>query len=469
MSTRGESRPVQEAADVRGTQPSAIHVAPLARRRRRLLIGPPIRSFVATLALLAIYYFCLIGVIPMNEQMMSAGDAEGDSTRQIAFMAVFTLLFLTMLYFGSPRKLLALPLAVCVILIYCLISASWAIEPAISLRRLAFTTLIMWVIFRSVSELGYARALGVTRIALVLILIANFIVVATLPFGIHHYVEGYDTSIVGTWRGILPHKNIAGPVCAVTILLFLFDGRPLWLSVRIAVIVAATIFMIGTNSRTSEASLLFAILCGAMVRPYDSSVRSLLLPVLIIAGGILAQFMSSYPDTVLAVFSDPYGFTGRAMIWPALLTYAQDHPMTGAGFGSFWQIGPTSPIWLYATDWVPRKAGHGHNGYLDLLVTIGLPGLILAVLTILIWPMSRALLSQSFPKARRALTIAIMCFVICHNMTESSLMNSVAAMQIFMSFAIALIYDQSRGSAGAPQRLRARTLRLLNLAPADGG
>ena len=88
--------------------------------------------------------------------------------------------------------------------------------------------------------------------------------------------------------------------------------------------------------------------------------------------------MVVYSDALAVLLSDPGALSGRAQIWPLLISYSQQHPWTGAGFGSFWQIGDNSPIWELTDGWVAEIASHGHNGYLDLIVTIGYPGMLLA-------------------------------------------------------------------------------------------
>ncbi|PZP13418.1 MAG: hypothetical protein DI607_08590, partial [Sphingomonas hengshuiensis] len=101
--------------------------------------------------------------------------------------------------------------------------------------------------------------------------------------------------------------------------------------------------------------------------------------------------------------------------------------------------GNASPIWSITRSWVAQSS-HGHNGYLDLLVTIGLPGTVLAVAMLVVWPLMRLFLSLSISKQQRALLFAMLAFGIGHNLTESSILNGPSVVEVFLILAIALIY-----------------------------
>jgi len=156
--------------------------------------------------------------------------------------------------------------------------------------------------------------------------------------------------------------------------------------------------------------------------------------------------VSAVMNDFIAMFSDPNALTGRTQIWLPLFKYAQEHWLLGAGYGSFWLIGPTSPIYYYTQNWV-AGLGHGHNGYLDLLVQIGLPGLLLAIFALILSPLFKVFSSQTLAPGRAGLIVATIFFVVCHNMTESSLLDRDRIPQVFLMIAIALTEVAARGSA----------------------
>ncbi|MEP9404009.1 O-antigen ligase family protein [Sphingomonas silueang] len=440
-------------------------VAPVTARRPAL---PALRTgadgfnrFVATLGYVGLLLLATVGTSPFAEYTQAADDSQGDVLRQVLTGALFLLTLIGLRRSGRLAARWALPVGISVLLGYCLFTISWSMVPGVAIRRLALTTIVIWMLFATSRELGYARTLYVTRIVLVLLLVCNFLTMLVPGLGTHPFVLGEDTSIVGDWRGMLPHKNMTGAVCAFTVLLFLFDRRRVPVAASLVVIPAALIFLYFTHSRTSQGILLLAVIGGWLVRRYDANYRGLALTLAILVGVVLIQLVILYSGVLENALSDPTALTGRAQIWPYLIDYAGRYPWTGSGFGSFWQIGPDAPIWDYTDGWIAEHAGHGHNGYLDLVVTIGLPGTLLAIAVLILWPITRLLTSFSIGRAQRSLLLAMLLFSAGHNMTETSLLDRMAIPNLFLFLAIALIYHLSNAGEGAHRQLRERALRLL--------
>jgi O-antigen ligase len=87
-----------------------------------------------------------------------------------------------------------------------------------------------------------------------------------------------------------------------------------------------------------------------------------------------------------AVLSDPT-FTGRFDIWRYGFEKLSEHPWTGYGFEAFWK----TPITMFGESnldlaWEVGNIVHGHNAYLDVALTMGLPGLVLALWCLVIKP-----------------------------------------------------------------------------------
>ncbi|MBB4857248.1 O-antigen ligase [Novosphingobium chloroacetimidivorans] len=416
------------------------------------------RRMIASIALLLLLEQSLIGVPLLQDWTLSdSAAAQGDVVRQVIILGVLGVLLLAP---SQTRPPMSVPTSILLLLGYCLVSVSWAIEPLISLRRLAFTSAVIWILVRSIGDLGAVRTLRLVRAALVGLLLINYVMVMVSSSGVHMAAVTEDTSLVGDWRGITGHKNIAGPACALTVLLFAFDRERLPTWVTGAVLAASLIFLYYTHSKTSIAMLGIAFVVGAAMRFYNPRYRSILLPAVLVLGGLLLGAVVMYFGGVEAILDDPGAFTGRGSVWSLLLEYSSEHLWTGAGYQSFWQIGYSSPIWTLTTNWVARVAGHGHNGYLDTLVTIGLPGLLLALLVLFVWPAIRLLCSINISRSRRALLFAILTFCAGHNMSESTMLDRAAPVQVFLMIAVVLIHRLSDQSAGAHQDLRARVARM---------
>jgi O-antigen ligase len=122
-------------------------------------------------------------------------------------------------------------------------------------------------------------------------------------------------------------------------------------------------------------------------------------------------------------------FTGRTDIWAKLVPVFEQGPLLGCGFGGFWTP-ETRAIHII---------GQAHNGYLQILIELGLIGLTLVSLFLL----------SCVRKAARALAYdfywasLFICFVLIaavHNSTEASInsfTNFLTAVVLFVWISIA--------------------------------
>jgi exopolysaccharide production protein ExoQ len=136
-------------------------------------------------------------------------------------------------------------------------------------------------------------------------------------------------------------------------------------------------------------------------------------------------------DTDLSVRNET--LTGRGEIWLTLMTYVEQNPIFGAGFGSFWNIGSASPIFGLTTTWVSTLT-QGHNGYIDLAVTIGIPGVVLCVAAFNVVPLIRAILGPKDPYG--PVWMGSIIFSILNNMTESGFLATDMPSWFFLLFSL---------------------------------
>ena len=418
---------------------------------------------------LAFFLLVLIGPVITNMDGQNGTDS-GSLLRQIGYVLTFGLLVFAVLREGLGTWALRVPLPIGIALAWCWISLAWAINFDVALQRVVLTTISVWFAFILVRGGGYERSLEVLRLVLVIALVGNYLTVwLDPPFGMH---LSYDvTAIYGNWRGMMGHKNFAGAAAAITILLFVFGPGKLHPAVRFAIIAAATYFLYKTQSKTSGGMVAIALIAGWIFLRFDRSIRRFAIPLLMVLSAAML-FLDSIFFSAMSYdqILNPKAFTGRGLIWGALLRYAQDHWLLGTGFGSFWNIGFESPVYTYATGFV-REISVGHNGYLDLLVTIGAPGLALALIAAVIMPTVK-LLTSKMSSRRGALTVALLVFCVGHNCTESSLFERDSFVGVMMMIAVAYAYGwyareeqkgQSAGGQDVFAALRRRTKALTEI------
>lgn len=404
----------------------------------------PYRTDVAAFACFALLIFMVIGPYMTLKTLPYTG--EGSVLRQIGYSLIYVVALFAARAGAHPGRAFALPISLGLALGWCWLSLAWAIDADIAVRRLLLTTLLMLAIFMTVERLKYERTILIIRETMILILIANFLCVVAVPsIGIHQQLDiegfGLDPELIGNWKGVMVQKNFAGAVCALTIFAFVFDARTIKTWIRFAVVLGSAVFLYFTHAKTSYGLLFLGLAAGWLFQNYNPRFRILLVPALAIAGLIAVGLAISFWSEIAAFFSRPDAFTGRVQIWSVLVAYWKDNWLLGSGYGSFWNIGGNrTPIFHYVkeTDWV-ALVSIGHNGYLDLLAQTGLPGLVLAVIAVVVVPLRNLLSNLNVGRSRGALLMSFLVFCVTHNLLETSLMDRDAIIQMYLMFTIALI------------------------------
>jgi O-antigen ligase len=389
----------------------------------------------AAACLFALLFLVCIGLQPLRSTTSFVASGEGDLLRQAAYSLVFVAAMLASWRTGWIRTV---PFTLLLLMGWCWLSLIWAIEPAIATRRLLLTTFIFAIAFAAVEAAGTVRALK----AIAALLLVNYLAVALSPQAVHQPGESVDFALVGNWRGVTNHKNYVGAICAVTVIVLMLGPRLVRPLLNLAAIAAALYFLWRTQSKTSMAMLAFALGIAGLYLIATPRGRRLLMPATLLAL-LLVQlaFGAEIMTRISDYLSEPAALTGRTDIWVALLDYAHANPWLGAGYGSFWDIGPDGP--MMGLGWV-EEVLTGHNGYLDLLVQVGVPGLALAVVGMIVVPLWRATQAGDAYPRQGALLLSLLVFSIGHNFLESSLLSRDLVVGVVFLLAVALTGKFSR-------------------------
>jgi len=322
------------------------------------------------------------------------------------------------------------------------LSALWSPEPDVTIRRVGLEVVVVLSVVLGINNLGVERCLRILRLVLALVLIVNWISIPILPQAVHLPNET-DPSIVGDWRGLYFHKNITGAVCAVSAMLFLYyairdKSRADWL------LLAATIgFLIMTRSKSSMGLLPLAVGAGAIYywawrRPLDRAIISI---VALLFAALAATLILLNYDAIAHILADPQEFTGRTAIWQAEAGFIRDHPWLGSGFGSFADTGALSPLHDYVgASWVDAVS-HGHNGYLQLTVTLGFVGLALGLIAVILTPAAAFWRIDDMDRLLKAFLFSLFVFFVFHNLTESDFLESDGASWVVFLMMMAALRD----------------------------
>lgn len=417
--------------------------------------GIATRSWVADagyIAFLALTFVTLAPFASRDPLVMAVHKGEGDMLRQVAFLGSFALIIGSALWYRGLSALRAIPLALGVTLGWVVLSSAWSMAPDVTLRRAILAAIVVIAAMVSVDTIGRERAMRIFRWFLIGILIVNLVSGVLLPGLAIHQANDPEPDIIGGWRGIYFHKNIAGAVTALSAIVFLFDALEKKRWQEWALFAASLLFLVLTASKTSVGLLVVALIAGGFYRligrgGMDAAIGWIAAAfILVVGGGLIAANW----DTIVHTIQDPAQFTGRAAIWQAEAAYIADHPMLGAGYGTFADTGGQSPLYIYmGAKWIGTIA-HGHSGYLQAAVETGLIGLLLVMVAVVVQPIVEFGQLARTQSRVIAMHFTIFVFVLLHNTMESDFLEGDAPQWVAFLMAIAMMRGEWRDRFGRP-------------------
>jgi len=151
-------------------------------------------------------------------------------------------------------------------------------------------------------------------------------------------------------------------------------------------------FMINTGSKTTAGLVPLAILVVMLPGLIGLRLVTPIFFALAMVGTALATLGIVFLDPLkelAAVYSPGMTYTGRTSLWEFSGEMIAKRPWTGYGYESFWGTPFLSSMdQPFDRGWDIRGIVHGHNGYLDIAVIMGVPALVAAVAAFLIVPLA---------------------------------------------------------------------------------
>jgi exopolysaccharide production protein ExoQ len=237
-----------------------------------------------------------------------------------------------------------------------------------------------------------------------------------------HY--GLDNSLHrGAWQGVFAQKNGLGRAMVLSAIVFFFArlraGR--WVS-WVGVIASLSLLYL---SKSVTSAIVIIVISGVVLTfrlfrtRFTFGVPVFTLGGLILGVGILAEKMTSF-DLLRYVHRDE-GLSGRTYLWDLTLSAIARKPWFGYGFDSFWlglQGSSATPVQLL--QWSPPNS---HNGFLDILLELGILGLSLFVVGYLLsWRRALRLLSRH-PGHVPVWLCTYLFFLLLNNLSERTILD----------------------------------------------
>ena len=298
-----------------------------------------------------------------------------------------------------------------------LVSTLWSIDPGLSLRR------GLAVLMSGVFGLWLASRFSwrdIARLIAFVFLILGFgsIIAAVLfpGFGVDQDVHA------GAWKGLWWEKNTLGSMFALASLgaicaMFLAERRMERQFWGVMVLVFVGLVLMST-SRTALVACLVSVLgpCAIWVARRGFGFAAIAIFAGILGVSCLGLVLVIGPGVILDALGRDATLTGRTDIWAALSRAIAEAPMTGYGFGAFWQDDDGPGFWVRQyTQWDVPTA---HNAWLETAIALGLPATVFAGLCVLFGFATALLRLLSGPSALWALPFLTAWLIV--SMSESN-------------------------------------------------
>ena len=342
----------------------------------RLSMWPAIETALVVLALL-LFSQALLGPL-----LADPADPEGGEILRLIWPPVYLLTLGLVALNPAPfmrSALAAWPLLLLAVLT--LLSAQWSLDPAITLRR--GLGVVMTLVFGIWLAARYSWVDLIRLIALMfgILAVGSFLAGLLAPgFAVMNEIH------VGAWKGLWWEKNTLGGYMAWGSLSFVAAAivTPFRIERRIwgglAILGIALVLL--STSRTALLALMIGVAGPVAIALTRQGFGFAALAFFSAACGVMALMgvLIVGPTVILEALGRDPTLTGRTDIWVVLIDMIADRPWTGYGYGAFWQVENGPVFWVrQITVWPVPTA---HNAWLETALSLGLPGVALAVLAV---------------------------------------------------------------------------------------
>jgi len=388
------------------------------RVRLRLDRNPMLRNIIEKVILVSVA-LTLSGALWRVLSGGSDAGVDGDPRAQVVLACVYSVLaVLALLEIRRSALSLYQNLALLGLMLLAFVSPFWSDSPDLVFRRaiaLTGTTLFGIVLATRYSFDEQLRILrGAFRVAATATL-ALLLVSPSRALAAPGSAEGL--------RGVFPHKNILGGAMALAFLVewHVHDQKAKAKTLRLLSLCAYGGLLLASDSITSIGTLI-AVLGGVWIVRVACARHSLPLSwvaVYIVLAGFAVTLTGVEAGDLLWLVGRSSDMTGRLELWNAVVQAIAQKPILGFGFSGFWMgASAGSETVKRQILWTPL---YSHNGYLEIALSLGLVGLLLAII-LLAQGFKRAWVrSQAENSLQSVWPLALLMFVAIHNLGECSI------------------------------------------------
>ncbi|KTQ95424.1 hypothetical protein NS226_11180 [Aureimonas ureilytica] len=369
------------------------------------------------------------------------GDAGGNILNQLGYGLLALISLVGHLVFTEQRVARALLRPSWVLLLgWFALSSLQTADPADTFRGVVFAGISMLAVTGALCLPPDGRSLRIALgFAVMTALVMSYAGVFIWPSLGRHVGDVH----AGLWRGIYSHKNVAGAAMAV----FFFAGVYLFRMkshmIGLLIMLLSAVFILRTGSKTSLGLtiIVFVVVMSAHVSKVRAApVIVSLLALLGAAYFTIGTVLFSFSREIVQAIAPGTSFTGRLELWRMALGAMEGHGWTGYGHGAFWTLANLIHQEIpMEFSWDPRGAVNAHEGYLDIALSVGWPGLILALWVLVGAPLKSYLHVGPGRESTRLADFFLMSllFLLLNAMLESFFFERANSLWVMTFFVVA--------------------------------
>lgn len=336
--------------------------------------------FLFALFAFALYTHALDRVLSGNGNTFS----ENSSSALVQISALFLIAVsgLGLLLRPQISRLGPESLAYIALSAFAILSTTWSLDSSLTFRRsISFTgTLItLAFLYRYMNFENMWRAFLMFCVSFTVIQFV--LLVGASNYAFHSASDVNVAEHAGRFRGFYFHKNETGRFGLVTFLALLvsrdyFKKRSMFL----ALLAMSLITLLATQSSKLVLAIPTALLFLYFLQWRISAGLKLLIAGYVAAGCaviILGIDLTAFATEALGLIGRDTSLSGRDVLWHIAIDQIKDNPWIGNGLYAGWTQSAKDILFVIKGE--NGVVNHAHNGYLQLLLDLGVVGLVLAL------------------------------------------------------------------------------------------
>ncbi len=252
-----------------------------------------------------------------------------------------------------------------------------------------------------------------------------------------------DWAHEGSWRGIYVHKTELGTFMALAMLVcaYLLSWKNMLRPLAWVTLAIASLVLLMSTTKAALAIVFIVFMCVPLYRSVRWRPTRLILfssvSISLLAAAILG-FVANAP-AILAAFGRNTTLSGRTEFWPLIIDNIGQRLWLGYGYHTFWLNGwegNAANVWVY----LPQgfEPPHAHNGYLDILLGLGVIGFAVFLLNLANYSWQAFRWARAHPNIEGLVPLLFLTFMVLVNITESLWMNGDFLWICFSTMSLAI-------------------------------